>query len=106
MIQINGLHWFIAALILCTVHTLHLRACRRERRKDLAWWQKYEADAKQRHASFMERTDHISRMVGVFGAACAWRRACRIPGAAVKTFETRLIAEVDAAHSARKRDPQ
>ena len=49
MIEIDGPLWFVGALLICGAHVLYLRGWRRERRTHLAWWQKYDANAQQRH---------------------------------------------------------
>lgn len=103
MLEINGLHWFIGILVSCTWLAHNFRAWRRETRQYRVWWQQYEERGKQRHVEFLNRTNHISRMIGVFAAACSWRNALRAPDADVKTFEKRLIAAVDASRAARKK---
>ena len=56
---IDGLYWFVGALLICGVHVLYLRSWRREYRRQLAWWQQYDTDAKQRHVEFMRAIDAI-----------------------------------------------
>lgn len=56
---IDGLYWFIGALLICGWHVLYLRSWRREYRRHLAWRQQYDADAKQRHVEFMKAIGDI-----------------------------------------------
>ena len=44
---IEGLYWFVGALLICGALVLYLRNWHREYRQRLTWWQKYGADAKQ-----------------------------------------------------------
>jgi len=53
VIEIDGPLWFAGALLICGAHVLYIRGWRREHRQRLAWWQKYDADAQQRHDEFM-----------------------------------------------------
>lgn len=57
MIEIDGLAWFIGALLICGAHVLYLRSWRRERIAHLAWWQQYDVDAQKRHDEFMRAID-------------------------------------------------
>jgi hypothetical protein len=52
-IVIEGPLWFIGALVICTWHACLLWSWCRERRAYLAWWKKYDADARVRHDRFM-----------------------------------------------------
>jgi hypothetical protein len=52
-IVIDGPLWFVGALVICGGLTCLLWSWRRERRADLAWWKKYDADANARHDEFM-----------------------------------------------------
>jgi hypothetical protein len=54
MIEIDGLGWFLAALVICGLHVLYLRGWRRERRDQLAQWKAYDVASERRHVEFME----------------------------------------------------
>jgi hypothetical protein len=54
---IDGPLWFFGAVIVCGAHVLYLRSWRREQIARLAWWQRYDADARKRHDEFMRATD-------------------------------------------------
>ncbi len=53
MIEIDGLFWFIGALVICGAHAIYLRGWRREQQQYLEWWQSYDAKAQRRHAEVM-----------------------------------------------------
>lgn len=50
---IDGLHWFIAALVVFDLHAAFLLDWRREARERLAQWKQYDADSELRHQEFM-----------------------------------------------------
>lgn len=54
MIEIDGFYWFVAALLVCGVHSLHIRSWRREQRQLLACREKYNAREQKRHDEFMQ----------------------------------------------------
>lgn len=61
MIEIDGLLWLVAAILICGAHALYLRAWRRERRQDLAWWKAYDERAGESHAEFMRALAHADQ---------------------------------------------
>ena len=64
VIQIEGFWWFVGAILICGVHALYIRSWRREHRKSLAWWTKYDADAQHRHEDFMRAIHVVDESVG------------------------------------------
>lgn len=64
MIKIDGLLWFIGALLICGAHALHLRGWRRERRAHLAWWKSHDERSQQRHEEFMRVMDDRDEAAG------------------------------------------
>jgi len=66
VIEIDGLLWFVGAVLICGAHVLYLRSWRRERLQHLAWWKSYDAKAHRRHDAFMSAIDRDD--VG----ACEW----------------------------------
>lgn len=54
---IDGPLWFIGALVICGVHALYIRGWRRDHHQYLTWWQRYDAQAQQRHDEFMRVMD-------------------------------------------------
>jgi DnaJ-domain-containing protein 1 len=54
VIEIDGLLWFIGAIVICGAFMLYLRGWRRDLRLSLAWWQVYDARAQRRHTEFMQ----------------------------------------------------
>ena len=54
MIAIDGLAWFLGALVVCGAHVLHLRGMRRERLSYLAWWRRYDETSQERHDELMQ----------------------------------------------------
>lgn len=53
MIKIDGLPWFVGALVLCGALVLYLRSWRRWQRQSQAWWLARDAEALRRHAEFL-----------------------------------------------------
>ncbi len=51
--RIDGLQWFVGALLVCGAHALYLRAWYRESQERWAWWQRYFAESKAQHEEFM-----------------------------------------------------
>jgi len=64
VIEIDGLFWFICALLICGWHAIYLRGCRRERLQHLAWWQAYDAKSQARHEEFMHALDRDNVQLG------------------------------------------
>lgn len=66
MIVIDGFWWFVGALMGCGWHTIFMIwPWRRELRRSDAWWRKYDADARERHETFMAAIRTEDRASGV-----------------------------------------
>ena len=53
MIVIEGVWWFVGAVVLTGYHLVSTLCWRREVRRHHAWWRQYDAEARQRHNTFM-----------------------------------------------------
>lgn len=69
MIEIDGLLWFVGAVVVFGVHALHIRSWRRERRQYQAWLRRYDASAQRRHDATMQAFDRDD----AFSAVPAWK---------------------------------
>ena len=50
---IEGVWWFVGALLICGMHVLYIRGWRRELRANRAWWVAYDTRATRQHEVLM-----------------------------------------------------
>lgn len=65
MIVIDGVWWFVGALVITGYHVVSTLRWRREVRRHHAWWLKYDAEARQCHETFMAAIRGENRATGV-----------------------------------------